>query len=133
MANRRKDRPCKSCGIWVPSKRSYCKKCFLERRHIKKVTRLEDTNNPKIIKRIILSERGESCENCGLSEWLGIKIRLDMHHIDGNPDNNNRENLKLLCPNCHSLTENYGARNIGSENSRSRYRRKYYDRDAPLA
>ena len=36
-----------------------------------------------------------------------------MEHIDGNSENNNIENLELLCPNCHSLTPTFGALNKG--------------------
>lgn len=47
------------------------------------------------------------CEECGISKWLGKEIVLQLHHKDGNNKNNSLENLKLLCPNCHSLTENF--------------------------
>lgn len=51
--------------------------------------------------------RGRKCENCGLTEWLGKEITLEIHHIDGDHLNNSLENLQLLCPNCHSYTENW--------------------------
>ena len=47
------------------------------------------------------------CTMCGLREWLGQPIPLELHHIDGSSSNNNRENLVLLCPNCHTLTPTY--------------------------
>lgn len=47
------------------------------------------------------------CEKCGLSEWLGKPITCQLHHIDGNSLNNSLENLIILCPNCHSQTENF--------------------------
>ncbi|MBE6252746.1 MAG: HNH endonuclease [Bacteroidales bacterium] len=47
------------------------------------------------------------CEQCGLSEWQGYAIPLEIHHINGNNTDNRIENLKLLCPNCHALTNNY--------------------------
>jgi hypothetical protein len=52
------------------------------------------------------------CENCGLSQWFGNPIPLELHHVDGNRLNNALTNLSLLCPNCHALTENYRAKNI---------------------
>lgn len=47
------------------------------------------------------------CECCGLTEWLNKPIILQLHHVDGNKNNNKLENLQLLCPNCHSQTDNY--------------------------
>lgn len=47
------------------------------------------------------------CEICGLSEWNGRKIVLQLHHLDGNHNNNELDNLQILCPNCHSQTDNY--------------------------
>lgn len=43
---------------------------------------------------------------------------LELHHIDGNPDNNKEENLQVLCPNHHAMTEHFGSRN---KNSTRRY------------
>jgi len=52
-----------------------------------------------------------SCEECGLSEWLGNPIATTLHHINGDPNDHRLENLRFLCPNCHSQTPNYGGRN----------------------
>lgn len=54
----------------------------------------------------------EVCEMCGNKEWLGHKIPLELHHIDGNHNNNNLNNIQLLCPNCHALTDNYRGKKI---------------------
>lgn len=51
--------------------------------------------------------REKKCERCGLSSWLDEEISLELHHIDGNHYNNNFDNLQILCPNCHSLTQNF--------------------------
>ncbi|MBR1633354.1 MAG: HNH endonuclease [Bacteroidales bacterium] len=50
------------------------------------------------------------CENCKLSEWMGQQIPLEIHHLNGNNTDNRIDNLKLLCPNCHALTDNYRGR-----------------------
>ncbi len=47
------------------------------------------------------------CENCGIREWNGKALTFQIHHIDGNHSNHTISNLILLCPNCHSQTENY--------------------------
>ena len=51
------------------------------------------------------------CEQCGLTEWQGSPIPLELHHINGNNRDNRIENLLLLCPNCHALTECYRGKN----------------------
>lgn len=50
------------------------------------------------------------CEICGISDWLGADLILQLHHIDGNRENNKEENLALLCPNCHTQTENWAGK-----------------------
>jgi hypothetical protein len=78
-----------------------------------KKSALEILNSPGITnskKRIRLIEDGikdNKCECCGLSEWMGKPIPLELHHKDLNHYNNSLDNLQILCANCHMQAHNY--------------------------
>ena len=65
------------------------------------------THTMSTIKERLFNEREYRCECCGLTKWNEKEIKLQVHHIDGNHNNNTRNNLMILCPNCHSQTENW--------------------------
>ncbi len=50
------------------------------------------------------------CEECGLRDWLGERLTIQIDHINGIRDDYRLENLRMLCPNCHSQTSTYGRR-----------------------
>ena len=54
-------------------------------------------------KKYLIEDKGEFCEECHIGpEWNGKALSLQVDHIDGNSDNNLPDNLRLLCPNCHT-------------------------------
>ena len=67
-------------------------------------------------RRRVFEEQNHCCNKCGISEWQGFKIPLELEHKDGNTTNNSRENLEGLCPNCHSITDTWRGRNKPSRN-----------------
>ena len=54
----------------------------------------------------------ERCEICNITEWNGLPVSLELDHIDGDRTNHRLENVRIICPNCHSQTVTYRARNI---------------------
>lgn len=72
----------------------------------------------------LMNIRDQKCEDCGLDKWKDRPIPLDVHHKDGDSKNNSMENLQLLCKNCHALTDNYGAKNIGKGTRELFYKKK---------
>ena len=66
------------------------------------------SNMTKFKSRLIRANLIEyKCSCCGITEWNGKPLTLQLHHINGNNRDNRLENLTFLCPNCHSQTDNY--------------------------
>lgn len=79
----------------------------------------------KWYKKYLIEYYGERCMECDWCERskYSKNIPIELEHIDGNSENNDLKNLKLLCPNCHSLTPTYKALNKG--NGRHKRMRRY--------
>ena len=77
---------------------------------------LNNEASSRTSKSYLIKLHGAKCMECG---WDKInpytnKVPIELKHIDGNSENNELSNLKLLCPNCHSLTPTYKALNKGN-------------------
>lgn len=126
---------CLNCGKEIPNRNKYCDNTCQAEFQYKKY--IEDWKNgkedglrgeyqlSKHIIRYLFEKYDNKCCCCGWSETneYSDTIPLETHHIDGDFTNNDEENLQLLCPNCHSLTEGYKGANRG--NGRQG-RKKYY-------
>jgi len=98
------------------------------KKHVKKVIKIINQKRKKTRKENIMSanysdlkydrlreriffEQNNCCNKCDNSEWLGEPIILELEHKDGNHNNNLRDNLEGLCPNCHAQTDTWRGRN----------------------
>lgn len=77
------------------------------------------------IRKYITHLDGYKCSCCSLSDWNNKPITLEVEHIDGNSDDDSRENVCLICPNCHSQTDTYKGKNRG--NGRHSRAQRYRD------
>lgn len=65
-------------------------------------------SSSKLLKKLLKEGyKGYYCEVCGIKEWNGKPLTLQLHHIDGDDTNNLLSNLQVICPNCHSQTDNF--------------------------
>ena len=131
---------CKNCGkefiLYQGSNGYYCcHECQMEHQYKEW---LKDWKNgkedglsggfalSKRIRRYLFDKYDCKCQLCGwgeVNEYTGL-VPLQVHHLDGNCLNNSENNLQLLCPNCHSLTENFGSRNKNGNKGRTKYFKK---------
>ena len=112
---------CKSCGIksnWSHSKMNvYCSNgCSAKGMFTKTINRFNrgEVSDRNTIRKVLTEIKGYRCSCCGISEHNNKPLTLQVDHINGNAGNNNPENLRLICPNCHSQTDTFSARNKGS-------------------
>lgn len=129
------DHPCKVCGIAVRYDRTYCsKECqkldpesFYHfdiegwlKGEIEGGTGTSSWGGCRsAVRRYLLEKAEHKCSKCGWCQVHPVtgKVPLEINHIDGNAHNNRRENLEVLCPNCHSLTPNF--RGLNKKSSRT--------------
>lgn len=78
--------------------------------------------NMQNYKKYFLEEQEHKCAICGIEDkWNNQSLTFVLDHIDGNADNNSRENLRLICPNCDSQLPTYKSKNKNS--ARRKYRK----------
>ncbi len=106
--------------------RLFCSK-YCQHQYKKKEKHLQielgiGVHTERTLKAYLIHKHGEKCMECGWNKTHPItnKVPIELEHIDGVSENNNLENLKLLCPNCHSLTPTYRALNIGNGRKKRR-------------
>jgi hypothetical protein len=129
----KKEKNCLNCGNSIPNRNEYCdNKCQNEYQVKQKldewlagknISIKGGTSVPPWMRRHLIHESGNKCSCCGWGETNQYSnlIPLEIDHIDGDAYNNLRKNLKVICPNCHSLTKTY--KNIGSRKSARTYRK----------
>ena len=127
---------CKNCGKELTSEQKHniycsntCQQQYQRNEYIKRWKNGEedglngDYGLSLHIKNYLIEKANYQCEKCGWGEvnpFTG-NIPLQIHHIDSDYTHNVEDNLQVLCPNCHSLTENFGSRGKGRS-----ARQKYY-------
>lgn len=119
------DRFCLMCSSTLPRGRREAKYCnqVCQQDYQRNYRVKNGTAGHSATKTYIEKERGKICSCCGLTSWLGSPITLELEHINGDSDNHSLDNVCLLCPNCHSQTPTYKAKNKG--NGRHLRRKRY--------
>lgn len=130
VRKRRKDRDCPYCGKHVSRPDSkFCNvECYQKYQPVRRLKLLEDgrlkSNNT--IRKVLIEKHGEFCFECDQGGvWNNKPLMLQVDHIDGDSDNNKEDNLRLLCPNCHTQTDTFCGGGTPKDTKRNIYLRKY--------
>lgn len=103
----------KKLDIPYSSARNWVNDIVIDKKDVSRTLRegrkvsLGELKTKSIIRQRLIEIRGKQCEECGISEWNGEQITLEMHRKLGKDSGYNPDNIILLCPNCHSITPDY--------------------------
>jgi hypothetical protein len=128
-----KSNGCKSCGDVLNNTNrvkkycnTKCQKDFEKKLIFERIESGEyNCKNPRKYKEYLIDKFSNKCMKCGWGEFHAVtgNIPIQLEHKDGDSNNNKIDNLELLCPNCHSLTDTFGYLNKGrGRNERKMYR-----------
>ena len=113
---------CANCGKEIKQGKYCSKKCYGEYKTKQYIERWKNGEENGLsgqygiataVRHYIFEKNGDKCECCGksyINPYTNLSV-LQIHHKDGDCTNNKEENLQLLCPTCHAMTENFGSRN----------------------
>jgi Zn finger protein HypA/HybF involved in hydrogenase expression len=124
------EKQCLYCNKKIPNRNVYCSnKCqgdYKTKLIFENIEKGDKTLYVNNYRNYLILKYGEKCMDCGWGEINPItnKVPIQLEHIDGNSENNSLENLKILCPNCHSLTPTFGALNKGNGRELRRIKRQ---------
>ncbi len=122
-------RLCIVCGKQRNTGKKYCRECYKQKQRSRRGT-WETVKTNHVARRLLIEEFGHQCFGCRLSGWLGKEIPLEIHHKDGNSENYKKDNIHLLCPNCHALTPTF--RNKGKRQASEQRRKRRKTREFAL-
>jgi len=126
----REVKKCPNCDTLTKNNKFCCFDCFIIYSNTERRRKIIENNKifSKGDKRHLIDIRGHKCEICTVVDWLGKPILLILDHIDGDSDNNDLDNLRLLCSNCDATLPTYKAKNKnkGRDSIRRKYRQNRY-------
>lgn len=124
-------RNCKVCSkkIYSQNVTGYCLKCHTNINLTEKFNNWLNTGDLGIktgttlrygMRELLLNYYGRNCYICKIDTWNGKPLVLILDHINGDASNNNKENLRFVCPNCDSQLDTYKSKNKNSARNHRR-------------
>lgn len=126
--NRIINNECLNCKAETSNVKFCSEKCSAEYKWNctkKNIEKNDKQYSQSVYRKYLLEKHGHICKLCCAVEWQGQIVPLVLDHVDGNSDNNNLSNLRMICHNCDALLPTFAGRN---KNSARKYRRDTYKR-----